>query len=94
MINSYKNSKARRVHQTGEPRGFKGLDAARAVRVLNLLDNADGLGELPSLASYRLHKLSKDRKGQWSMTVNLPWVICFTPSKSGGWDDVEITDYH
>ena len=41
-----------------------------------------------------LHRLSRDRKGQWSITVNLPWVVCFTPAKGGGWLDVEITDYH
>jgi len=94
MINGYKNNKTRRVHQTGEPRGFSGLAADRAVRVLNLLENADNLRELPTLASYRLHKLSRDRKGQWSLTINLPWVVCFTPAKQGGWDDVEIIDYH
>ncbi len=94
MIKGYKNNKTRRVHQTGEPRGFKGLDGAKAVRVLNLLDSALTLAELPRLASHRLHKLSKDRKNQWSITINLPWVVCFTPSDDGGWEDVEIIDYH
>jgi toxin HigB-1 len=61
-------------------------------RVLNLLAAADRLGELPRLA--RLHKLTGDRAGQWSLSVNLPWVVCFTPARNGGWDDVEITDYH
>ena len=52
------------------------------------------LKDLPRLASYRLHKLAGDRAGQWSLTINLPWVVCFTPDKDGGWRDVEITDYH
>ena len=94
MIKGYKNNKTRRVHQTGESRGFKGLDGAKAVRVLNLLGSALTLAELPRLASYRLHKLSKDRKKQWSITINLPWVVCFTPSEDGGWENVEIVDYH
>lgn len=94
VINNYKNARTRRVHETGNPRGFKGLDGQRAVRVLNLLAAADRLRDLPRLASYRLHKLTGDRAGQWSLTVNLPWVICFTPDKAGGWRDVEITDYH
>jgi len=94
VIKSYRNAKSRRVHETGAPRGFKGLDARRSVRVLNLLAAADRLDELPRLASYRLHKLRGDRAGQWSLTVNLPWVVCFTPASDGGWEDVEITDYH
>jgi toxin HigB-1 len=94
MILNYKNAKSRRVHETGNPRGFKGLNGDRAVRVLNLLDAADDLEELPKLQSYRLHKLSGNRKHQWSLTVNLPWTVCFTPDKNGGWRDVEIVDYH
>lgn len=94
MVRSYKNAKTRRVHETGTARGFKGLDGEKAAEVLDILAAADGLDDLPKLASYRLHKLSRDRKGQWSITVNLPWVVCFTPAKGGGWLDVEITDYH
>ena len=94
MIHSYRNARTRRVHETGVPRGFTSLDGARAVRVLNLLKSADAIDELPRLAAYRLHKLKGDRKGQFSLTVNLPWVICFTPARGGGWHDVEIVDYH
>ena len=94
MIRNYGNARTRKVHESGIARGFKGLDAKKAVRALNLLRSADRLNELPRLASYRLHKLKGDRKGQWSMTINLPWVACFTPDRNGGWRDVEIVDYH
>ena len=94
MIRTYKNAATRRIHETGNPRGFSGLDGRRAVRVLDLLEAADRVVDLPKLAAYRLHKLSKNRKGPWSLTINLPWVVCFTPAKGGGWDDVEICDYH
>ena len=94
MIKSYKNAKTRMVHETGKPKGFRGLDGKRAVRVLNLLNNSEALTDLPGLAAYRLHKLSRERKGQWSLTVNLPWVVCFTPARGDSWENVEITDYH
>ncbi len=94
MIKSYKNARTRKVHETGKPKGVRGLDGKRAVRILNLLNNAESLDALPGLAAYRLHKLGKDRKGQWSLTVNLPWVVCFTPARGGGWENVEISDYH
>ncbi len=93
MIRNYRNSKTRRVHDTGNPKGFKGLDGERAVRIFNILAAANSIYDLPRLASYRLHKLSKDREGQWSITVNLPWVVCFTPTGEG-FANVEIVDYH
>lgn len=62
MIRSCKNSKTERVHLAGIPKGFKGLVGARAVRILDLIEAATTLDELPRLASYRLHKLSRDRK--------------------------------
>ena len=70
MIKSYKNSKTERVHLTGTPKGFKGLDGARAVRILDLLAATISLDELPRLAGYRLHKLSRDRKDQWSVNLH------------------------
>ena len=94
MIKSYKNAKTRKVHETGKPKGFKGLDGEKAARVMDLLVYASAVSELPALASYRLHKLTKDRKGQFSITVNLPWTVCFTPDKEGDFLNVEITDYH
>lgn len=94
MIKNYKNAKTKKVHNTGIPKGFKGLNGEKACRILDLLEATISLDELPRLASFRLHKLSKDRKDQWSMTINLPWVVCFTPVKSGGWKDIEIVDYH
>ena len=109
MIKSYKNAKTRKVHETGTPKGFRGLDSDHAVEILDLLEVTKDVKELPTLKSYRLHKLDGNRKGQWSITVNLPWAVCFTPDITeiikddngnvideimDGWLDVEITDYH
>jgi len=45
------------------------------------------------LKSVGLHKLTGDRRGQWAMTVNGPWRICFR-FEDGDAFDVEIVDYH
>ena len=45
------------------------------------------------LASVRLHRLKGIRKGQWAMTVNGPWRICFEFRKGDAYN-VEIVDYH
>ena len=51
------------------------------------------LYDLSPLKSVGLHKLKGNRAGQWAMTVNGPWRICFR-FKDGDAYDVEITDYH
>jgi len=67
------------------------MDAAD--ELLAALDAATSLSDLSPLKSLRLHKLSGDRAGQWAMTVNGPWRICFR-FRNGNAYDVEITDYH
>lgn len=94
MIKGFKNAKTRKVYETGKPKGFKGLDGELAVEQLDMLDEVLGLNEISPLLSIGLHKLKGDRRGQWAIDVNGPWRICFTPSKDGGWENVEIVDYH
>ena len=64
-----------------------------AIDLLLALNVATSLGDLSPLRSVGLHKLKGDRKGQWAMTVNGPWRICFT-FRAGDAFDVEIVDYH
>ena len=56
-------------------------------------DVARSLQDLSPLKSVGLHKLKGDRAGQWAMTVNDRWRICFR-FKDGDAYVVEITDYH
>ena len=66
---------------------------AAAVDLLLALNIAKTLRDLSPLASVGLQKLKGDRKGQWAMTVNGPWRICFE-FRDGDAYNVEITDYH
>lgn len=93
MIKKYKNAKTRKVHETGNPKGFKGLDGDLAADNLDILDAADTLDAIPPFAYLGLHKLKGNRKKQWAIAVNNPWRICFEP-EDDGFSDVEICDYH
>ena len=93
MITGYKNAKTRKVHQTGKPKGFSGLDGALAADTLNLVKAAPSLDVLKAFQRLRLHKLTGDRAGQWALSVNGPWRICFEVAERG-FDNVEFTDYH
>jgi proteic killer suppression protein len=72
---------------------FEALMLKRLTSYLLPLDAATSLKDLSPLKSVGLHKLSGDRAGQWAMTVNGPWRICFR-FRNGNAYDVEITDYH
>ena len=59
---------------------------------LDQLEAASSLTEL-DLPGNHLEALKGDRKGQWAMTVNDRWRICFEFRKGDAYD-VEIVDYH
>lgn len=75
------------------PNRFRGLDFEAAADLLLALNVAKALGDLSPLKSVGLHKLRGDREGQWAMTVNGPWRICFE-FRRGDAHNVEIVDYH
>lgn len=92
MIKSWGSAATRRFYETGKSR-FRGLDIEKAETLLAALDEAISLADLSPLKSVGLHKLKGDRKGQWAMTINGPWRLCFT-FRDGDAYEVEIVDYH
>lgn len=93
MIKSWANRATGRLFAEGKESGFRGLDVDGALELLTILDAATALGDLSPLKSLGLHKLKGDRAGQWAMTVNARWRICFR-FKAGDAFDVEVVDYH
>ena len=65
----------------------------RALRHLEYINLAITLNDLKVPPSNRLHALSGDREGQFSISINDQWRICFR-FVDGDAYDVEITDYH
>lgn len=82
-----------RLFLEGKASSFRGLDVDSTLELLTVLEAATGLGDLSPLKSLGLHKLKGDRAGQWAMTVNARWRICFR-FKAGDAFDVEVVDYH
>ena len=69
------------------------FEGTRALRKLEYIDLAAVLDDLRVPPSNRLHVLRGDRKGQYSISVNEQWRICFS-FVDGDAYDVELTDYH
>jgi len=93
VIKSWANRATERLFLEGKASSFRGLDVDDALELLKILEAATGLGDLSPLKSLGLHKLKGDRAGQWAMTVNARWRICFR-FKAGDAFDVEVVDYH
>ncbi len=93
MIRTWASRTSQRFYEEGKTSKFRSLDVDAADDLLATLDAAESLKDISPLKSIGLHKLSGNRAGQWAMTVNGPWRICFR-FKDGDAYDVEITDYH
>jgi proteic killer suppression protein len=92
VIRSWGNSATRRLFEIGRSR-FPGLDLDAALELLAILNAAERLDHISPFKSVGLHPLKGDRRGQWAITVNGPWRICFR-FKDGHAHDVEVVDYH
>jgi proteic killer suppression protein len=81
------------VFEGGSPKGFP-TDLLKPVRRrLAQLNAAASIDDLRSPPGNRLHQLTRDREGQWSISVNDQFRICFVWTPTGP-DAVEFIDYH
>ena len=93
MIKTFADSHTQDLYVTGKSRRFPPEIARRALRKLEYIDLAISLDDLKVPPSNRLHELTRDRKGQFSISVNDQWRICFRFADGDAFD-VELTDYH
>lgn len=93
MIVSFRDKETERIWEGEVSRRFPPDILRTAKRRLLILHAAISLEDLRVPPGNRLHALSGDRKGQWSISINDQWRICFK-WRSGNAANVEITDYH
>lgn len=93
MIKSFADKTTEMLFIDGSVKKLPSEIAKRAVRKLDMIDNAFRLDDLRVPPGNRLHALSGDRTGQWSISVNDQWRICFRFEGEDAFD-VELCDYH
>ncbi|MDA8247864.1 MAG: type II toxin-antitoxin system RelE/ParE family toxin [Rhodospirillales bacterium] len=94
MIVSYRDKRTRSFADGDFVREFEAF-RKQAEKRLTILEAATGLDDLRGLPSNRLEALQGDRRGQWSIRINLQWRLCFEwPQGASGPTNVEIVDYH
>lgn len=94
MIQSYRDKRTKEFADGKRVKEFEGF-RRQAEKRLYILDAATSLADLQALPSNALEGMKGDRKGQYSIRINMQWRICFEwPEGQSGPSNVEIVDYH
>jgi proteic killer suppression protein len=93
MIKTFADRRTRDLYVIAKATRFPADIAKRAARKLEYLNLAVGVDDLKVPPGNGLHALKGDRKGQYSISINAQWRICFR-FVDGDAYDVEICDYH
>jgi proteic killer suppression protein len=93
MIRTFADKQTEQFWVTGKIRRLPPDIVRRALRKLSAIDAAAEVEVLRVPPGNRLHSLEGDRAGQYSISVNDQWRICFR-FEDGDAYDVEVCDYH
>jgi len=93
MIQSWRSEDAREIFEGRIPRRFPSDLVARTRRMLARLDAAATVDDMRVPPGNRLHALTGDRAGDWSVSVNDQYRITFRWGPQGP-EDVWFGDYH
>jgi proteic killer suppression protein len=92
MIGTIRHKGLKRLYEDGDPRGIGANLRKRVSEVLSVLDAAESIEEA-DIPGFRLHPLSGDRQGYWSVKVTGNWRITFR-FEDGHAFDLDLLDYH
>ena len=93
MIKTFADKETQQIFIKGKSKRLPPDLIRRAIRRLEYIHWAMDTNDLRVPPSNRLHVLRGNRGGQYSISINDQWRICFR-FIDGDAFDVEITDYH
>jgi proteic killer suppression protein len=76
VIKSFRHKGVEQFFRTGSKRGVQPRHAERLRKLLFALDNAKAATDM-NAPGWRLHSLSGDLKGHWSVDVSGNWRLTF-----------------
>ena len=82
-----------RLWEKDDPSKLPSEQVAKIMRILEALDTAKTLDPLRAVPGYKLHPLSGDLKGFWSITVTGNYRVIFWFENENAYE-VDNTDYH
>lgn len=93
MIKSFADKRTLELYTRGKSKKFPADASSRAARKLEYVNLAVVVEDLKVPPGNRLHSLTGDRQGQYSISINDQWRICFRFEEGDAYD-VEVCDYH
>ena len=92
MIKSFKHKGLEKFYESGSTRGIQSNHAKKLRMQLAALESAHSIDDM-DIPGYRLHQLTGDRKGIWTITVNANWHLTFE-FEDGNVYILNYEDYH
>ncbi|MEO9168894.1 MAG: type II toxin-antitoxin system RelE/ParE family toxin [Aestuariivirga sp.] len=93
MIGTVRHKALRRLVDEGDGKGLPPEMLSRIKRLLSVLNAADDLKPLETVAGWRLHPLKGDLSGYWSLSVSGNWRLIFK-WQNGTANELDLVDYH
>jgi len=96
MIEAFGNKVARDIWELETSRRLPRPLWIRAKALLTIMHHTDSLEDLKIQGqppNIRLHRLKGDRRGRYSVTIQLPWCITFR-FENRVFRDVRVENYH
>lgn len=94
-IRSFTRKGLKRLYEEDNPKSLPPDTVEKLRKILAYLDNMEDPEELRALTAWRVHTLTGDRKGTWSLSVTrnrrLTFRIDFTEREIS---EVNLEDYH
>jgi len=92
MIKSFKHKGLEKFYESGSTKGIQANHAKKLRMQLTALDTAQSIDDM-DIPGYRLHQLTGDRRGIWTITVNANWRLTFE-FEEGNVYILNYEDYH
>ena len=92
MIGSIRHKGLKRLYEEGDACGIGANMRSRVTEILSVLEAAETIYEA-NIPGYRLHPLTGNRQGDWSIKVTGNWRITFH-FEEGYAEDIDLEDYH
>jgi toxin HigB-1 len=92
MIGGFRHKGLRELFEDDSAKGVNPDHVRKLKQILLLLQAAQRIEGL-NVPTFRLHPLTGDLKGFWSITVRANWRVIFR-FKDGKALDIDLVDYH
>ena len=92
MIKSFNHKGLEKFYESGSTKGIQANHAKELRMQLSSLDTAQSINDM-DIPGYRLHQLTGNRRGIWTISVNANWRLTFE-FEEGNIYILNYEDYH